>query len=113
MVGEWDTEMIKEWLKTNLIVILSVLLAVSIATNITQGIVGYFQSNKIEKLNVELGVVAGLSQNQEVKIVESKVIEEKIRLVTNERLKIQKEYVYDTNKSDCENGMDIISNSGI
>lgn len=102
-----------EWIKTNVIVVLTVLLSVSIATNIAQGIVGYFQSNKIEKLNIELGVVAGLSQHQEVRIVESKVIEDKIHVVTNERLKIQKEYVYDTNKSDCENGMDIISSSGI
>ena len=97
-----------EWLKTNLIAILAVLLVVSIATNIAQGIVGYFQSNKIEKLNVELGVVAGLSQNQEVKIVESKVIEEKIHVVTQDRLKTIKEYVIDGNKTDAENGIAVM-----
>lgn len=100
--------MIKTWFMKNLIVILAVLLAVSIATNIAQGIVGYFQSNKIEKLNVELGVVAGLSQNQEVKIVESKVIEEKIHVVTQDRIKMLKEIAIDENKSDCENGINLM-----
>lgn len=96
------------WIKNNLIVILAVLLVVSITVNIAQAIVGYFQSKKIEKLNVELGVVAGLSQNQEVKIVESKVIEEKIHVVTQDRLKMVKEYVIDENKSDAENGIAIM-----
>ncbi len=108
MGDEGEKKMIKTWFMKNLVVILAVLLAVSIATNITQGIVGYFQSNKIEKLNVELGVVAGLSQNQEVKIVESKVIEEKIHVVTQDRIKMLKEYVIDENKSDAENGIAIM-----
>lgn len=99
---------LKEWLKTNIIVILAVLLVVSIAANIAQGVIGYFQSNKIENLNVELGTVAGLSQNQEVKVVESKVIEEKIHVVTQDRLKTVKEYVIDENKSDCENGINLM-----
>lgn len=97
-----------EWLKTNLIVILAVLLVVSSVANMAQAIVGYFQSNKIEKLNIELGVVAGLSQNQEVKIVESKVIEEKIHVVTQDRLKTVKEYIVDENSSDCENGINLM-----
>lgn len=100
--------MIKTWFMKNIIVILAVMLIVSITTNIAQSIVVYFQSNKIEKLNVELGVVAGLSQNQEVKIVESKVIEEKIKVITQDRLKTVKEYVIDENSSDCENGVNIM-----
>lgn len=108
MGDEGEKKMITDWIKTNIIVILAVLLAVSIVANIAQGIVWYFQSNKIEKLNVELGVVAGLSQNQEVKIVESKVIEEKIHVVTQDRLKTVKEYAIDENKSDCENGINLM-----
>jgi len=100
--------MILEWIKSNLIVILAVLLVVSVGTNVMQGIVGYFQSNEIEKMNVELGVVAGLSQNQEVKIVESKVIEEKIHVATQDRLKMAKEVVIDENKSDAQNGIAIM-----
>lgn len=96
------------YLKTNLIVILSTLLLVSAITNSVLLIVNHFNKNEIEKLNVQLGVVAGLSQNQKVKIVESKVIEEKIKVVTQDRLKMIKEYVPDENKSDCENGADII-----
>ncbi len=100
--------MIKEWFKTYLIGIISALLFVSVLLNITLGISNKLKQNEINNLNVELGVVAGLSQNQEVKVVESKVIEEKIHVVTAEKLKIVKEYVYDENKSDCENGIAIM-----
>lgn len=100
--------MIKEWFKTYLIGIISALLFVSVLLNIALGISNKFKQNEINKLNVELGVVAGLSQNQEVKVVESKVIEEKIHVVTADKLKTVKEYVYDENKSDCENGIAIM-----
>ena len=66
------------------------------------------KQKEINSLNVELGVVAGLSQNQEVKIVESKVIEEKIHVVTQDRLKTVKEYIIDENKSDFENGINLM-----
>lgn len=100
--------MIKEWFKTYLIGIISALLFVSVLLNIALGISNKLKQNDINNLNVELGVVAGLSQNQEVKVVESKVIEEKIHVVTADKLKIVKEYVYDENKSDCENGIAIM-----
>lgn len=100
--------MIKEWFKTYLIGIISALLFVSVLLNIALGISNKLKQNEINNLNVELGVVAGLSQNQEVKVVESKVIEEKIHVVTADKLKIVKEYVYDENKSDCENGIAIM-----
>lgn len=100
--------MIKEWFKTYLIGIISALLFVSVLLNIALGISNKLKQNEINKLNVELGVVAGISQNQEVKVIESKVIEEKIHVVTAEKLKIVKEYIYDENKSDCENGIAIM-----
>lgn len=73
---------------------------------ILSGVYGWYQSREVEKLNVSLGVVAGLSQAQEVKIVELKVIEEKIKVVTNERIKEVREHVYDENKSECDNAID-------
>lgn len=94
-----------DWLKTYLIGILATLLVVSVTSN---GALWYMNDSKqdeINKLNVSVGVAAGLSAHQEVKIVESKVIEEKIKVVTNERILQTKEYVYDENKSDCDNGM--------
>lgn len=96
------------WIKSYLIGMLATLLAVSIAANTMLWFVNSSKQEDINKLNVELGVAAGLSQNQEVKVVESKVIEEKIHVVTNERIKEVKEYVYDENKSDCENGIAIM-----
>lgn len=97
-----------EWIKTYMLGILATLLIVSIGFNIVLWFSNSSKQNEINKLNVELGVTAGLSQNQEVKVVESKVIEEKIHVVTAEKLKTVKEYVYDENKSDCENGIAIM-----
>jgi len=97
-----------DWIKTYLIGILGTLLIVSIAAN---GMLWYMNDSKqdeINKLNVNIGVTAALSQQQEVKIVESKVIEEKIHIVTQEKLKPIKEYIYDANKSDCDNGIAIM-----
>jgi hypothetical protein len=100
--------MMLDWIKTYLIGILATLLTVSIISNAVLWFMNSSKQDEINKLNVELGVTAGLSQNQEVKVVESKVIEEKIRVVTAEKLKTVKEYVYDENKSDCENGIAIM-----
>lgn len=97
-----------DWIKTYLIGILVTLLIVSIGLNTVLWFSNSSKQNEINKLNVELGVTAGLSQNQEVKVVESKVIEEKIHVVTAEKLQTVKEYVYDENKSDCENGIAIM-----
>ncbi|MFY9141453.1 hypothetical protein [Sulfuricurvum sp.] len=97
-----------DWLKTYLIGILVTLLVVSIASN---GALWYMNDSKqeeINKLNVNIGVTAALSQQQQVKVVESKVIEEKIHVITNDKLKTVKEYVYDQNKSDCDNGIAIM-----
>lgn len=98
----------RDWIKTYLIGILATLIAVSIVSNGVLWFMNLSKQDEINKLNVELGVAAGLSQNQEVKVVESKVIEEKIHVVTAEKLKTVKEYVYDENKSDCENGIAIM-----
>jgi hypothetical protein len=100
-------------LKTPLLQILAILLVLSLTSNGILWFMNYSRQEEINKLNVNIGVTSGLSQNQEVRVIESKRIEEKIHVVTNEKLKIVKEYVYDTNKSDCENGMGIIRNSGI
>lgn len=97
-----------EWIKTYMLGILATLLIVSIGFNIVLWFSNSSKQREINSLNVELGVAAGLSQNQEVKVVESKVIEEKIHVVTAEKLKTVKEYVYDENKSDCENGIAIM-----
>ncbi|MDD5159704.1 MAG: hypothetical protein PHI47_06600 [Sulfuricurvum sp.] len=97
-----------DWIKTYLIGILATLLAVSIVSNTMLWFMNSSKQDEINKLNVELGVTAGLSQNQEVKVVESKVIEEKIHVVTAEKLQTVKEYVYDQNKSDCDNGIAIM-----
>lgn len=93
------------WVKNAALQILVILLILSIASN---GILWWMNSVKqkeINKLNVNIGVASGLSQNQEVRIIESKVIEEKIKFVTQERIKEVKEYVYDTNKSECDNAI--------
>lgn len=65
----------------------------------------------IDKQNVELGVVAAMSQAQEVKIVESKQVEEKLKVVTQDKIQVIKEYVYDNNKSDCGNAAAVLSAS--
>ena len=62
----------------------------------------------IDKQNVELGVVAAMSQQQEVKIVESKHIEEKIKVVTQDKVEYIERYPYDENKSDCDNAAAVL-----
>lgn len=88
--------------------VLGTLLAVSILANIGLGIWVYVGSKERTKLETELGVVAGLSQQQEVKVVEAKQIEERIKVVTQDKIKVVKEYVYDNNKSDCDNAIDLM-----
>lgn len=97
-----------DWIKTYLIGILATLLVVAIASNAVLWYMNSSKQDKIDNLNVSLGVASGLSQHQEVRVVESKVIEEKIKVVTNEKIIKVKEYVYDENKSDSENGIAII-----
>lgn len=65
----------------------------------------------IDNQNVQLGVIAAMSQAQEVKIVESKQIEEKVKIVTQDKIQVIKEYVYDSNKSDCDNAAAILSSN--
>lgn len=65
----------------------------------------------IDKQNVELGVVAAMGQVQEVKIVESKQIEEKIKVVTQDKIEYIERFPYDSNKSDCDNAAAVLSAS--
>lgn len=92
-----------EWLKTYLIGILWSLLAVSLVTNGVQWWYSKGKQEEINNLNVQLGIVSGLSTQQEVKIVESQKIEEKLKVVTQDKIHVITEYVYDENKSDCDN----------
>jgi len=107
MIGIFD------WFKNSLLQILAILLVLSLTSNAILWFINSSKQEEINKLNVNIGVASGLSQNQEVRIVESKTIEDKIHVVTNEKLKIVKEYVYDKNKTECDNAIDIIRTSGI
>lgn len=100
-----------DWIKTYLIGILVTLLIVSITAN---GMLWYMNDSKqeeINKLNVNIGVTAALSQQQVVKIVESNKIVKDIQWKTNDRIKIVKEYIYDANKTDCANAIDAMRNT--
>lgn len=102
---------LKEWFKTNLIVVLTVLLVVSILGN---GLLTWMWNNAKEEntnLNVQLGIVTAASQAQEVKVVESKVIEEKLKVVTKNKIEYIERFPYDENKSDCDNAAAILSTS--
>ena len=63
-------------------------------------------TDKLEVANTSLGVVAAMSQQQEVKIVEADKIVKEIQWKTNDRIQVVKEYVYDVNKTDCANAID-------
>lgn len=56
--------------------------------------------------NESLAVVANMSHEQEIKVIESKQIEERIKVLTQDKIKIVKEYVYDENKTECDNAID-------
>jgi hypothetical protein len=71
----------------------------------------YFLSGKLEVANVNLGVASALSQQQEIKIVESDKIVKEIQWKTNDRIHTVKEYVYDANKTDCANAIDSMRNT--
>lgn len=96
-------------IKQIVLVVTGTLLAVSVFGNV----MFYWAYSSLEKdktkLETELGVTAGLSQQQEVKIVEAKSIEEKIKVVTQDRVIKVKEYVYDNNKSDCNNAASVLT----
>lgn len=91
-----------------LVAILGTLLGVSLIVLLLGSWRMSVMQDTIDKQNVELGVVAAMSQVQDVRVVESKVIEEKIKVVTNEKLKVVKEYVYDENKTECDNAIDLM-----
>lgn len=95
--------------KQIILIVTGTLLVISVLGNV----VFYFAYKSLgkdkSKLETELGVVAGLSQQQEVRIVEAKQIEEKIKVVTQDRVIKVKEYVYDNNKSDCDNAASVLT----
>ncbi|MDD2267459.1 hypothetical protein [Sulfuricurvum sp.] len=96
------------WFKESLLQILAYTLVLSLIGNIAQWAINTTKQNEIDKLNVNIGVAAALSQQQKVKIVEAKVIEEKIHVVTRDRIQKVKEYPYDANKTDCQNGITVM-----
>lgn len=63
---------------------------------------------KVQELKIGLAVAEAASKNQEVKIVESKVIEEKLKVITKDKIKVVKERVYDANKTECDNTIAIM-----
>lgn len=77
-------------------------------------VIGLFvrQNNSLDDdlstCNESLAVVANMSHEQEVKVVEAKQVEERIKVLTQDRIQIVKEYVYDENKTDCDNAIDSI-----
>lgn len=89
--------------------ILGTLLFVSIVSNALMYWSWTIVNDKNIKLETELGVVAAMSQAQEVKVVEAKKVEEKVKIVTQDKIKVVKEYVYDNNKSDCDNAINVLT----
>ena len=63
---------------------------------------------EVTRLTTELGTVAAMSKEQEVKVVESQKIEERIKVVAQDKIHVITEYVYDENKSDCDNAIDVM-----
>lgn len=100
-----------KWISEYLVVILGTIVGVLLFVIA----LGYWKmsgmQDTIDKQNVELGVVAALSQTQEVKIVESKQIEEKLKVVTQDKIEYIERFPYDENKSDCDNAAAILSTS--
>lgn len=93
--------------------IVPVLVAFLLAAGVTIGVLLWkldSADKTIVELNTQLGVVAAMSQQQEVKIVEAKKVEEKLKVVYQDKIKVVTEYVYDENKSDCDNAIDLMRN---
>ena len=99
------------WISKYLVAILGTV----VVTLLVVLVLGYWKmtsmQDTIDKQNVELGVVAAMSQAQEVKIVESKQIEEKVKVVTQDKIEYIERYPYDENKSDCDNAAAVLSAS--
>lgn len=91
------------------LVVTGTLLAVSVLGNVVFYFAYSSLSKEKSKLETELGVTAGLSQQQEIKVVEAKHTEEKIKVVTQDKIQVVKEYVYDNNKSDCDNAISVLT----
>ena len=98
------------------LVLFAILVALGIYTfSLRMDIVSLREDNAILKANKEKyeQSLAQAEVNQKVKIEyvdrEVKVIEYK----TQEKVKIVKEYVYDNNKSKCQNAIGVIRSSGL
>lgn len=94
-----------------IVYVLLTVIAMLVAIMIGGGFVINHLNGKLDIANTNLGVVAAMSQQQEVKVVESKKIEERVQVVTQDKIKFVKEYVYDANKTDCANAIDSMRNT--
>ena len=62
-----------------------------------------------DKLNA---VLESAGADMTAKANELPAVYKQIEYRTQEKIKVVKEYVYDANKSDCENGMDLLRRTG-
>lgn len=83
-----------------IIVLTAILLLISVYA--------YILSGKLDKANIALAVIDNASAEQVIKTVQVTKEIEVIKWKTKEKIKYVTEYVYDENKSDCNNGMDLL-----
>lgn len=67
---------------------------------------GYHVNGKLQSANEKLAIVDNNSEQQKVKVVTADKVVEVIKWRTKENLRVEKEYIYDTNKTECCNAID-------
>ena len=97
---------LKQILQKYLNYICVVLITVLVTMLLIVSVLYYFSSKELSEANAKLAVIDNASEETKVQTV---IIEKKIEVIkwkTKENLHIEKEYIYDTNKSECCNGID-------
>lgn len=97
-----------DWIKTYAIAILSTIASMLLVLLLISLWYSYHVNGKLQTAREQLAIVHNNSEAQKIKtvIVEKKVKE--IQWKTKERIRYVTTFVYDTNKSDCANGMALL-----
>ncbi|HEY5630498.1 MAG TPA: hypothetical protein VIR31_00080 [Nitrososphaeraceae archaeon] len=103
-----EEEQVLDWIKTYAIGILSSITISLLVLLFLCSWYAYSLSGKLQTAREQLAIIHNHSEEQKIKTV---IVEKKIKEIqwkTKERIRYVTTFVYDTNKSDCDNGMALL-----
>lgn len=100
--------MIFDTLKTYAIAILSTIAVFLLVLLLLASWYAYSIRKELSKTKEQLAIIENASHQQEAKIVETQKVIEVVKWKTQKQIERIYEYVPDNNKSDCDNGIELL-----